>query len=179
MDSTTICASEKADVVLVVYDVHRKTTYDQIPIYLQNIKDHSIDTARMILVGSKSDLKAVVSREDAQTFAKKENMQFIEVSAQNGGNINELFQLCINLYNEKLPPEFLKEESISRTSKLFEHKKYSVFIRTFQHHRSLKAVVSFGHDHILIEKENKSLLDRIIETNTEIQNSPGNDSDVL
>ena len=71
------------------------------------------------LVGNKSDLvdNRVVSREEADNFAKEHNLPYIETSAKEGVNIEELFENSLNKYligiNFKSQEKNIKLEQIN------------------------------------------------------------------
>ena len=71
------------------------------------------------LVGNKSDLvdNRVVSREEADNFAKDHNLPYIETSAKEGVNIEELFENSLNKYligiNFKSQEKNIKLEQIN------------------------------------------------------------------
>ena len=70
-------------------------------------------------MGNKSDLvyNRVVSREEADNFAKEHNLPYIETSAKEGVNIEELFENSLNKYligiNFKSQEKNIKLEQIN------------------------------------------------------------------
>ena len=65
-----------------------------------------------MLVGNKCDLyeEKQVSTEEAQKYAKDNNMEFIEVSAKEGTNINDMFNSSLSKIFEDMEAEEKKEE---------------------------------------------------------------------
>lgn len=61
--------------------------------WLKECKEMSPKTAVMVLCGNKRDLleNRQVTTEEAEDFAKNNNLLFIETSALTGENVNELF----------------------------------------------------------------------------------------
>ena len=47
------------------------------------------------LVGNKCDLPRAVQYEEAEAFAKKNNCNYVEVSARTGKNINSAFKVMV------------------------------------------------------------------------------------
>jgi len=94
---------------ILVYDITRRETYDNIKKWLIEINDN-VDYKHIpiILVGNKSDLKNLrsISTEEAKIFAKENNLLFIETSALDSTNVNNAFEEIIkdiynNLHKEK------------------------------------------------------------------------------
>ena len=72
---------------------------------LQSNNDNNPD---VILVGNKSDMesKRKISTEDATEFAKEYDINYIEVSAKTGNNINNIFE---TIYKQ-LIEDIIKQE---------------------------------------------------------------------
>ena len=83
---------------LLVYDITRKVTFENIDKWLAEIKLSSNNEINMILIGNKCDLedKREVSIEEAQNKAKLLNMAFMETSALNGTNVEKAFNELVN-----------------------------------------------------------------------------------
>ncbi|KAI7741762.1 hypothetical protein M8C21_000606 [Ambrosia artemisiifolia] len=78
---------------LLVYDVTRHVTFENVERWLKELRDHTDSSIVMMLVGNKSDLRHLraVTSEDAKTFAEKENMYFMETSALESSNVENAF----------------------------------------------------------------------------------------
>ncbi|KAF5754353.1 putative small GTP-binding protein [Helianthus annuus] len=78
---------------LLVYDVTRHVTFENVERWLKELRDHTDSNIVMMLVGNKSDLRHLraVTSEDAKTFAEKENMYFMETSALESSNVENAF----------------------------------------------------------------------------------------
>jgi GTPase SAR1 family protein len=78
---------------MLVYDVTRRDTYDNLQQWLAEVKNYSHDKIEIMLVGNKSDLKEQrqVSAEEAQALAQKHGFIFFETSAKKGENIDKCF----------------------------------------------------------------------------------------
>ena len=83
---------------LLVYDITRKVTFENIDKWLAEIKLSSNNEINMVLIGNKCDLedKREVSIEEAQNKAKLLNMAFMETSALNGTNVEKAFNELVN-----------------------------------------------------------------------------------
>lgn len=78
----------------VVYDITRKTSFENIKSWIEDCKKHSPKTIFLVLIGNKVDLKKSreVSYEEGEAAAKQYGMLFYETSAKTGKNINEFFE---------------------------------------------------------------------------------------
>jgi len=79
---------------LVVYDITKKKTFDNSKDWIEECRKYGDNTETLVLVGNKSDLEQEreVPKEEAEEFAKNNNMLFYETSALTGENIQKLFQ---------------------------------------------------------------------------------------
>lgn len=78
---------------LLVYDVTRHVTFENVERWLKELRDHTDSNIVIMLVGNKADLRHLraVSTEDAQSFAEKENTFFMETSALESLNVENAF----------------------------------------------------------------------------------------
>ncbi|KAH0451228.1 hypothetical protein IEQ34_018527 [Dendrobium chrysotoxum] len=82
---------------LLVYDVTKPTSFENISRWLKELRDHADSNIVIMLVGNKTDLKHLraVASEDAQSFAEKEGLSFIETSALEAINVEKAFQMIL------------------------------------------------------------------------------------
>ncbi|KAF3485600.1 hypothetical protein F2Q69_00055398 [Brassica cretica] len=68
---------------LLVYDVTRHSTFENVETWLKELRNHTDPNIVVMLVGNKSDLRHLVAvqTEDAKSFAEKESLCFMETSA--------------------------------------------------------------------------------------------------
>ncbi|ONK66666.1 uncharacterized protein A4U43_C06F10720 [Asparagus officinalis] len=78
---------------LLVYDVTRHVTFENVERWLKELRDHTDTNIVIMLVGNKADLRHLraVSTEDAKAFAEKENTFFMETSALESMNVENAF----------------------------------------------------------------------------------------
>ncbi|KAG1334968.1 ras-related protein RABA1f-like [Cocos nucifera] len=78
---------------LVVYDVSRHVTFENVERWLKELRDHTDTNIVIMLVGNKADLRHLraVSTEDAKAFAERENTFFMETSALESMNVEIAF----------------------------------------------------------------------------------------
>jgi small GTP-binding protein len=83
-----------AEAGILVYDVTRKETFNNLKSWLDEAKDVS-PSISLILVGNKIDLveDRVITTEQGEEMAKQLNLSYIETSAKTGENINDAFKM--------------------------------------------------------------------------------------
>ncbi|XP_028068203.1 ras-related protein RABA5a-like [Camellia sinensis] len=87
---------------LLVYDISRRQTFDDIGRWLNELHTHSDMNVVTILVGNKSDLKDLreVSTAEGKALAEAQGLFFIETSALDSSNVAAAFQtVVIEIYN--------------------------------------------------------------------------------
>ncbi|XP_074599204.1 RAS oncogene family member Rab11 [Brevipalpus obovatus] len=79
---------------LLVYDIAKHITYENVERWLRELRDHADNNIVIMLVGNKSDLRHLraVPTEEARAFAEKNNLSFIETSALDSTNVETAFQ---------------------------------------------------------------------------------------
>ena len=76
----------KSSIVLVVYDISQKTSFDKVPFWINYIK--SIENTKIVLCGNKTDLSLrEVEKSEAEQFAQKERISFFEICAKTNENV--------------------------------------------------------------------------------------------
>lgn len=78
---------------LLVYDVTRRQTFDNVERWLRELRDHTDPSIVVMLVGNKSDLRHLVAvpTDDGSAFAEKEALYFMETSALEAKNVDSSF----------------------------------------------------------------------------------------
>ena len=93
--------------VIVVYDICRKVSFDNIDKWIDDFKSKADEDAVILIIGNKSDLqdKREVNTEEVKLKAEKNKMAFMETSAKNNENVSkaflQLFKEIIKIYKEK------------------------------------------------------------------------------
>jgi Ras-related protein Rab-11A len=79
---------------LLVYDIAKHVTYENVNRWLKELRDHADNNIVIMLVGNKSDLRHLraVPTEEAKQFAAENNLSFIETSALDASNVELAFQ---------------------------------------------------------------------------------------
>ena len=108
-----------AYIIILVYDITREKTFNDIKeIWYDDVKKNGEKYTVIALVGNKSDLyeEEKVEESMARAYAKEIDATFMLVSAQNGSNINNLFNTVVNLYfGDDFQPkvqEMVKEKQV-------------------------------------------------------------------
>lgn len=83
---------------LLVYDVTNPTSFENVTSWLKELRDHVDANIVIMLIGNKTDLMFLrgVATEDAQSYAEKEGLSFIETSALEATNVDEAFKTIIS-----------------------------------------------------------------------------------
>lgn len=87
------------DGIIFVYDMGNKTSFQNIKVWYNNLKN-IVDFKKvgLILVGNKCDLdNPEVNEEIVKDFCNSHNMNFIEASAKNNINVNEVFTTLVDI----------------------------------------------------------------------------------
>ncbi|KAL1535572.1 Ras-related protein Rab2BV [Salvia divinorum] len=86
---------------LVVYDLTKRQSFDNVQRWLRELRDHADSNIVIMLAGNKSDLNHLraVAEHDAQLFAEKEGLSFLETSALEAHNVEKAFQtILLDIY---------------------------------------------------------------------------------
>lgn len=92
---------------MLVYDITKRQTFDHIPRWLEELRNHADKNIVIILIGNKTDLENLraVPTEDAKEFAQKEGLFFLETSALESTNVENAFLAVLteifNIVNKK------------------------------------------------------------------------------
>ncbi|XWS22288.1 hypothetical protein CRYUN_Cryun29cG0021400 [Craigia yunnanensis] len=87
---------------LLVYDISRRATFDNVARWLDELNSHSDTTIARTLVGNKCDLENIreVTLEEGKSLAEAEGLFFIETSALDSTNVRNAFEIVIReIYN--------------------------------------------------------------------------------
>lgn len=83
---------------LLVYDVTKPTSFENVSRWLKELRDHADSNIVIMLIGNKTDLKHLraVATEDALSYAEREGLSFIETSALEATNVEKAFQMNLS-----------------------------------------------------------------------------------
>lgn len=82
-----------AQAAIVVYDITNADTFTRAKSWVGELHRHARPDIVIALAGNKSDLgsRRTVEYEDANAYAEEKNLLFLETSAKNANNVNEIF----------------------------------------------------------------------------------------
>ncbi|OVA00135.1 Small GTPase superfamily [Macleaya cordata] len=97
---------------ILVYDVTKPTTFENVGRWLKELREHADSNIVIMLIGNKTDLKHLrgVATEDAQSFAEKEGLSFIETSALEATNVEKAFQTILGEVYRKISKKSLSSQ---------------------------------------------------------------------
>jgi len=78
---------------LVVYDIAKHVTYENVERWLKELRDHADQNIVIMMVGNKSDLRHLraVPTDEAKAYAERNSLSFIETSALESTNVEAAF----------------------------------------------------------------------------------------
>ncbi|CAL9728478.1 ras-related protein Sec4p [Monosporozyma unispora] len=89
--------------IILVYDVTDERTFANVKQWFKTVNDHANDDAQLLLVGNKSDMDTrIVTYEQGEALAQELGLPFIESSAKDDSNVNEIFFTLAKLIQEKI-----------------------------------------------------------------------------
>lgn len=103
--SLTAAYYRNTAVTLLVYDVTRRSTFENLPTWFKDIKEACNNSHMIVLVvGNKIDLQAErqISRQEGKQFATQNKLFFMETSAKNRETVEKVFFLTARMYYEKI-----------------------------------------------------------------------------
>lgn len=82
---------------LLVYDITKRQTFDNVLRWLRELRDHADSNIVIMMAGNKSDLNHLraVTEEDGHSLAEKEGLSFLETSALEATNVEKAFQTIL------------------------------------------------------------------------------------
>ncbi|KAJ0262540.1 Ras-related protein RABA5c [Hirschfeldia incana] len=109
---------------LVVYDITRSSTFENVGRWLDELNTHSDTTVAKMLIGNKCDLESIraVSVEEGKGLAESQGLFFMETSALDSTNVKTAFEMVIreiysNISRKQLNSDSYKEElTVNRVS---------------------------------------------------------------
>mmetsp|Transcript_22859 Transcript_22859/g.32259 ORF Transcript_22859/g.32259 Transcript_22859/m.32259 type:complete len:217 (-) Transcript_22859:170-820(-) len=82
---------------LLVYDIAKRSSFDNVSRWLKELRDHADQSIVIMLVGNKKDLRHMreVQTDEAKEFCKQHRLFFIETSALQGSNVPQAFETIL------------------------------------------------------------------------------------
>ena len=115
-----------ADGALLIFDVTNKESFERINFWMNELNEKKkLNELRLLLIGNKIDLvnKRIIDKEEAENFAKNNNLSYYETSALKNININNIIidiaKQCLN--NIKRNDENIINNSINEKKMIIEN----------------------------------------------------------
>ncbi|EXC10737.1 Ras-related protein Rab11C [Morus notabilis] len=105
---------------LLVYDITKRQTFDNVQRWLHELRDHADSNIVIMMTGNKSDLNHLraVSEDDGQSLAEREGLSFLETSALEATNIEKAFQTILTEIYHIISKKALAAQEAARNTAL-------------------------------------------------------------
>ena len=104
-----------SSLAVMVYAINSKESFDNIEMWLRELRTHSNPDAKVFLIGNKIDLEneRKITKEQGEKFCKDNKInEFMEASAKTGVNAQNIFiKAAVTLYEDYLVYQKKTEES--------------------------------------------------------------------
>ena len=109
---------KSAHAIIILYDITEQSSFEHIKNWMVEIEKFAKQGVLKLIVGNKKDLedKRQVSKEEAEAFAKNNGVKFLEVSAKDNINIEELFFGVVKTLYERYLKSINDNQNISGTN---------------------------------------------------------------
>ena len=109
---------KSAHAIIILYDITEQSSFEHIKNWMVEIEKFAKQGVLKLIVGNKKDLedKRQVSKEEAEAFAKNNGVKFLEVSAKDNINIEELFFGVVKILYERYLKSINDNQNISGTN---------------------------------------------------------------
>ncbi|KAI9282650.1 ras family-domain-containing protein [Sporodiniella umbellata] len=102
---------------LLVYDITRKSSFDHISQWLEELREYTEDNIPLLMIGNKLDLSEksrAISTEEAKSYALDNSMLFFEASAYDATNVSSAFESMFSQIHQELSRNKLLKKNSSR-----------------------------------------------------------------
>jgi len=105
---------------LLVYDISKHATFENVERWLKELRDHAEPNIVVMLVGNKSDLRHLraVETDEAMAFSEQHNLAFIETSALDSSGVDTAFQRILTEIYRLMSRRNMAAEESSAPSQL-------------------------------------------------------------
>ncbi|XP_028922049.2 ras-related protein Rab-12 [Ornithorhynchus anatinus] len=112
-NSITSAYYRSAKGIILVYDITKKETFEDLPKWMKMIDKYASEDAELLLVGNKLDCETdrEITRQQGEKFAQQiTGMRFCEASAKDNFNVDEIFLKLVDDILKKMPLDVLRNE---------------------------------------------------------------------
>jgi small GTP-binding protein len=120
--------------VIIMYDITKRNTFDNLHFWIKQLRDNGPQNVSVILIGNKTDLskKRVVSKQEAELFAKRNNFFYTEISVKKEDVSYPIYKLTEDIYldinNRKTGIVINKETQIQKIANIEKQRYNCCFI---------------------------------------------------
>ena len=118
---------QSSDGFVIVYDISNTESFEKLDYWIEQIKANSQEYTKMILFGNKCDIieDRKIKKEEGEEYAKNNNINFFEVSAKEGTNVDKAFESFVkDILDSSSPNEnYRKRQSKQLSVPIQIHKK--------------------------------------------------------
>lgn len=120
LNSSFLSACRGAVGALLVYDISKHATFENVERWLKELRDHAEPNIVVMLVGNKSDLRHLraVETDEAMAFSEQHNLAFIETSALDSSGVDTAFQRILTEIYRLMSRRNMAAEENAPTSQL-------------------------------------------------------------
>lgn len=101
--------------IILVYDISDQISFDDVNKWMAQIKENVGEDVVIFLVGNKIDKERIVDTNDGRSLAEKYKVYFVETSAKQANNIDEIF---LDLVKDILQNEAILSKNNENAKKL-------------------------------------------------------------
>ncbi|PIO41271.1 Ras-related protein Rab-12 [Aquarana catesbeiana] len=112
-NSITSAYYRSAKGIVLVYDITKKETFEDLPKWMKMIDKYASEDAELLLVGNKLDCESnrEITRQQGEKFAQQiTGMRFCEASAKDNFNVDEIFLKLVDDILKKMPLDIMRNE---------------------------------------------------------------------
>lgn len=91
-------------IAYLVFDLTQHSSFDSLEKWRTDITEVALPNVITVLIGNKSDLaeeRRQVTKEEIEAFAKNHKMEYFEVSAKTGENIEKALTSCLSIIDDR------------------------------------------------------------------------------
>jgi len=103
---------------LLVYDISKRDTYENVERWLRELRDHADQKIIIMLVGNKTDLRHLraVPAEEATAYADRNQLLFTETSALDSTKVEEALTKTLTEIYKSVSPRQVSTDRVQATS---------------------------------------------------------------
>ena len=111
-----------AAIALIVYDITRRSTFENVERWVSEVRENANSQAIIILIGNKSDMEdnRAVSVSEGRELAKRNNLLFAETSAKEATHVCDAFEFPAKLLCSKISKGDIRMEDFGHGIKMGE-----------------------------------------------------------